>query len=115
VRDLESLRALQEELEDRFGDPPRPVWNLMSIIELRLKALEVGVSSITHEKGIVTVKLIKRLSHDQIRGLFREFRRCRFLPDQILCYFNPKDGLKMIEDLLARLPKFEVPKLVRAK
>ncbi|MCC6444991.1 MAG: transcription-repair coupling factor [Armatimonadetes bacterium] len=112
VRDRESLKALQEEMEDRFGDPPQPVWNLLTIIELRQKALEAGVAGITHEQNKVILKLVKRLTGEQIRGVFRQFPRCRFQPEQVTCYLNPKDGLKLIEEVMSRLPRFKMPQTV---
>src|SRR5262249_52840876 len=41
----EDIAALQEELEDRYGDPPRAVWNALAVLRLRLRAKEAGIAA----------------------------------------------------------------------
>ena len=40
VKNASHLSAVQEELEDRFGDPPKPVWAMLRLLGLRLKMKE---------------------------------------------------------------------------
>ena len=42
----EQIASLQEELCDRFGDPPAPVEALLDLTRLRLRAATGGVSKI---------------------------------------------------------------------
>jgi transcription-repair coupling factor (superfamily II helicase) len=37
VTSLQAIEELREELEDRYGDPPQPVWKALAILRLRLK------------------------------------------------------------------------------
>ena len=56
VRQNDDVARIQEELEDRYGDPPRSVWNLLAIMRLRLRCQEVGIGSIVAEKRRVAVR-----------------------------------------------------------
>ncbi|MGQ9696574.1 MAG: transcription-repair coupling factor [Armatimonadota bacterium] len=47
VRSFEELRQLREELEDRFGDLPSAVWNLLLIVHMRLVAHGAGITAVT--------------------------------------------------------------------
>ena len=53
IRSEEDYLDLQDELIDRFGDPPGPTLNLLSIALLRARASECGVSEINHRSGSV--------------------------------------------------------------
>ena len=46
IRNNESLGRLLDELIDRFGDPPPPVQNLLTVAKIRNVAREVGVKRI---------------------------------------------------------------------
>ncbi|MCR5611066.1 MAG: transcription-repair coupling factor [Clostridiales bacterium] len=50
ICDLDSLRDVQDELIDRYGDIPKPVQNLLEISLLKSEAEEVGISSVTVKK-----------------------------------------------------------------
>jgi transcription-repair coupling factor (superfamily II helicase) len=41
---------VQEEIEDRFGEPPRPVVNLLDVARMKAHARDIGVVSVT-QKG----------------------------------------------------------------
>ena len=53
IRSEEDYLDLQDELIDRFGDPPESAVNLLSIALLRARASECGVSEINHRSGSV--------------------------------------------------------------
>ena len=55
VRDTADVARLQEEFEDRFGDPPPPVWNALALLRLRLRCREVGIESITTDKNKIAI------------------------------------------------------------
>jgi transcription-repair coupling factor (superfamily II helicase) len=50
------LRQINEELRDRFGAPPEPARNLVTLLELKLLAREAGVSSITVLEGDLVLR-----------------------------------------------------------
>ena len=56
VKNVEDVQAVQDELEDRFGDPPKPVWNMLAIIRLRLRCHELGIASIGTLRNQIQVK-----------------------------------------------------------
>lgn len=51
IRTEEDADDVVDELIDRFGDPPRPVNNLISVALLRGKAAQCGISEIS-QKGM---------------------------------------------------------------
>jgi transcription-repair coupling factor (superfamily II helicase) len=71
VRERADVARLQEEFEDRFGDPPPPVWNALALLRLRLTCQEIGIDSIQTEAGKATIafKLGVELPRHAIRPL----------------------------------------------
>lgn len=51
VRQEEQVVDLEDELVDRFGDPPEPVRTLLAVARLRALASSLGVKSITAQPG----------------------------------------------------------------
>ncbi|MBO4384810.1 MAG: transcription-repair coupling factor [Clostridia bacterium] len=47
ISDMDSMRDVQDELIDRYGDIPRPVQNLLEISLLKSEAEDAGLSSVT--------------------------------------------------------------------
>ncbi len=52
LKDLENLRA---ELEDRFGEPPQPVIDLLGLQAVRLTAAALGANAVSYAGGRLTV------------------------------------------------------------
>ncbi len=67
---------VQEELEDRYGDLPRPVQNLLSIARLKALCREMEVASINQQRDRITIKFNPgvRLSPERVSPLQRRFR-----------------------------------------
>ncbi len=76
VRDRADVARLQEEFEDRFGDPPPPVWNALALLRLRLRCQEVGIESITTDKNKITITF-KEASVSPCPTCARSARRSR--------------------------------------
>ena len=51
LRDADEAADLQDELRDRFGDPPDSVYTLLNIALLRTEASRVGISDIAQRQG----------------------------------------------------------------
>ena len=51
VGGLDQIQQLEAELEDRFGPPPQPAFNLMLQLRFKVLAREAGVRSILVENG----------------------------------------------------------------
>jgi transcription-repair coupling factor (superfamily II helicase) len=52
----EEIAAMAQELEDRFGNLPEPVVNLLYQLKLKALALESGVQAISVESGQIVIK-----------------------------------------------------------
>ena len=58
---------LQDELLDRYGEPPKPVENLLSIALIRAMAHEVYVTDLTCRDDVMTMKLYPKAPLDGSR------------------------------------------------
>ncbi|MGQ9780325.1 MAG: transcription-repair coupling factor [Bacillota bacterium] len=76
TRDLRELDEIREEIEDRFGDPPAAVRNLLGVARLKILAKQAGVAQINMERGEVVVKFLAGLtvSDEKALELARRFR-----------------------------------------
>jgi transcription-repair coupling factor (superfamily II helicase) len=55
AREVADLVALREELEDRFGDLPEPLRNLISLQQARIKLGQAGARAVTFRGGRLAV------------------------------------------------------------
>lgn len=62
ITNLDEAGKLEEEVEDRFGDPPAAVRNLIQIARIKVLARFVGVASITTERDHLIIKMLEGLS-----------------------------------------------------
>ncbi|HVK05041.1 MAG TPA: transcription-repair coupling factor [Armatimonadaceae bacterium] len=104
VRQRDDVARLQEEFEDRFGDPPAPVWNALALLRLRLRAQEVGIESITTDAGKIQIVLKKgvRLPTHTIRPLITAFKAQagKFDPDRISVNIVSSKVLNQVEEMV---------------
>jgi len=113
VRKADDAQRVQDEFEDRYGDPPRPVWNLLALLRLRLRCLEVGISSALAEKNRVAVRFSgTHLPPDVIRRLSRTYMQHQFLPDIVYLATpnNPARLLTVVEEMVEVLAKVLPPR-----
>src|SRR6185369_6235630 len=80
VRSLKDIENLQAELEDRFGDPPKPVWEALGVLRLRLRCKEAGIASIRAEGTNVAIRFAAnaRLTPEAVKLLTFAFKGHRF-------------------------------------
>lgn len=76
ARTVEEVRALQQELYDRFGKPPEAALHLLTWLQIKALALRAGVSSVVAEENEFIIRL-PILESDR-----REWLRRRFLRDR---------------------------------
>ncbi|SDC86148.1 transcription-repair coupling factor [Melghirimyces thermohalophilus] len=57
VNTLEEAKDLDEEIEDRFGDLPQPVQNLLRIARLRAYAIRYGIEEIKQQQSEIHIRL----------------------------------------------------------
>ena len=113
VRKTDDVQRIQDEFEDRYGDPPRPVWNLLAILRLRLRCHEVGISSVVAEKRRVAVRFSgTHLTPEIIRKLSRTYMQHQFLPDIVFLATpdTPARMLTVVEEMVEVLAKVLPPK-----
>jgi transcription-repair coupling factor (superfamily II helicase) len=59
AREVADLVLLREELEDRFGDPPEPLLNLIALQQARIKLGQVGARAVSFRGGRLAVTPIE--------------------------------------------------------
>jgi transcription-repair coupling factor (superfamily II helicase) len=59
ARDVGELEELRAELADRFGDPPEPLENLITLQQARIKLGEAGARAVTFRQGRLAVTPIE--------------------------------------------------------
>ena len=114
----ESVQQLQDELEDRYGDPPRTVWNLLAILRLRLRCKEVGIGSVVAEKRRVAVRFRgTHLTPDLIKQLSRKQMQHQFLPDVVFLATSdaPAAMLRTVEEMVEVIAEVLPPVLNEEK
>jgi len=76
VNTLEDADELALEIEDRFGELPDPVRNLVLTTRIKVLARQAGVASIFLEKGMFVIRSLPGIIRDreQYAALVRQFR-----------------------------------------
>ena len=59
ARDVAELEDLRAELADRFGDPPEPLENLITLQQARIKLGEAGAQAVSFRQGRLAVTPIE--------------------------------------------------------
>jgi len=105
VRKVEDIENLQAELEDRFGDPPRPVWDALAVLRLRLRCKEIGIASVKGERIDVTFKFAPsvRLTPDSLKLLAHAFKGHRFTADGVIVPLTSAKVMTQVEEIVAVL------------
>jgi transcription-repair coupling factor (superfamily II helicase) len=63
----EDIKSVRDELRDRYGEPPEPVENLLSVAELRFQARRVGLTDITLQGNHVRFAPVELPDSRQVR------------------------------------------------
>lgn len=109
VRDKADVARLQEEFEDRFGDPPPPVWNALGLLRLRLRCEELGIESIQTEarQVLITFKAGVALPKHTLKPLTAAFKAqgCTFEPGKVVLNIQTAKVLTQVEEVVEYLDK----------
>ncbi len=102
VRSRQDIEELLAELEDRYGDPPRPVWNALEVLRLRLRAKEAGIAAVRGEKREVILRFAPhvRLTPEALRLLTHVFRHHRFTADSVVIGLTSPQVIREVEEML---------------
>ena len=114
----DDVQRIQDELEDRYGDPPRPVWNLLALLRLRLRCEQIGIGAIVAEKRRVAVRFRgTHLTQDGIKKLARTHMQHQFLPDVafLATADSPLKMLQTVEEMIEVIAKVLPPVLQSEK
>src|SRR5690554_1817416 len=83
ISTAEEADEVADEIEDRFGNPPAPVLNLLEIARLKNYAKHLGITAISSERGDIIARPIPGLSinPERIASLLVKFRgQVRYQP-----------------------------------
>ncbi len=102
VKSKDDVQAVQDEIEDRFGDPPKPVWNMLAIIRLRLRCHELGIASISTFRNQIQVNFgpQTRLTPELCNELMKHHRRHWFQPDKLAINPGTPRIISEVEDMI---------------
>jgi len=103
ITDLHEVQGMAQELEDRFGDLPRPVQNLVFLLQIKVQAAQCGVQSVLVEGDHLVLKL-HPLSKETQTQLNRQLNsKARVGRQHIWIPMRPGEGWR--EDLRQVLEK----------
>ncbi len=107
VRSIREIEDLQAELEDRFGDPPRAVWDALAILRLRLRCKDAGIASVKFDAPNVRVQFAPqtRLTPEAVKLLTFAFKGHKFTPDGVTVPLTGPKVLPQVEEILSALEK----------
>src|SRR5450755_3155093 len=103
------LNDVRAELEDRYGEPPAPVRNLLEYATLKLLAMRVGATAIERKRDLVTMKFRQNAEIDpgRLAKFVSSQRGAQFTPDGTLKYVSkavsPGEVLTQLRGLLEEL------------
>jgi transcription-repair coupling factor (superfamily II helicase) len=102
VRSDQDIEGLREELEDRYGDPPKPVWTALSVLRLRLRSMEAGIAAIRGERTEVVIRFAPhaRLSAESIRLLTHLYKKHRFTGESVTFTLTSAKILEEVENMV---------------
>ena len=103
------LNDVRAELQDRYGDPPAPVQNLLEYATLKLLATRVGANAIERKRDLISIRFRENAEIDP--GKLAQFvstqRGAQFTPDGTLKYVSkavaPAEVLAQLRGLLQEL------------
>jgi transcription-repair coupling factor (superfamily II helicase) len=108
------LSDVGAELEDRYGEPPAAVRNLLDYASLKLLAVRVGVNAIERKRDLLTIKFRQNAVIDpgKLARFVSSQRGAQFTPDGMLKFVlkatAAEEVLDHLESLLEMLAA-EVP------
>jgi transcription-repair coupling factor (superfamily II helicase) len=106
--DEAALEETRREIADRFGEPPPAVGRLVEYARLRLRAVRLGVTSITRQAGRVHLRFAEGAPIDieQLLAFVQQSPGASFTPARVLAFAAP-GGDPLLSGLLDLLPRFE--------
>jgi transcription-repair coupling factor (superfamily II helicase) len=103
------LSDVASELEDRYGEPPTAVRNLLEYASLKLLSVRVGVTAIERKREVVTIKFRQNAVIDpgKLAKFVSSQRGAHFTPDGMLKFnlraISASEVLGQLKNLLDQL------------
>jgi transcription-repair coupling factor (superfamily II helicase) len=99
------LANVREELEDRYGQPPAAVANLLEYASLKLQALRVGVTAIDRKRETVSMKFRPDAAIDpaKLARFVSSEPDSQFTPDQTLRFTMKAEGSRDVLNQLRQV------------
>ncbi|HVO79329.1 MAG TPA: transcription-repair coupling factor [Terriglobales bacterium] len=113
VESESQLKDVRAELQDRYGEPPAAVRNLLEYATLKLLAVRVGVTGIERKRDLVNIKFRQNAAIDagKLARFVASQKGTQFTPDGSLKFgikATVADGvLQTLHDLLEELASQE--------
>ena len=105
-RTMDVLEDIDRELKDRFGDLPLPVQNLLSIVEIRIKAEAAGIESIGVVKNAFQMLFASaKLSERAVSRLNRLYPDMEFRRDRLIYKEVSSECVAKTLEILGKLPQ----------
>jgi transcription-repair coupling factor (superfamily II helicase) len=109
VENEKQLSDVSGELEDRYGEPPLPVKNLLEYASLRLLSQRIGVASIERRRDLISVKFTEKADVDPARlaQFVAKNKGSQFTPQGILKFQlasgRPEEVLAGLKEILEQI------------
>ncbi len=99
------LADVAAELQDRYGEPPAAIRNLLDYASLKLLAVRVGVNAIERKKDLVTIKFRPNAVIDpsKLAQFVSSQKGAQFTPDGMLRFSLKKVAAAEVLDALRSL------------
>jgi transcription-repair coupling factor (superfamily II helicase) len=103
VENESQLADVRAEMEDRYGEPPQPVRNLLDYATLRLLCNRVGVTRVERKRDLVSVNFTQNaaVEPEKLARFVSTQRGAQFTPGGTLKF--PVRGAGQAEEVLARI------------
>ncbi len=119
IRDIQDMYDIQEEVEDRFGDIPCALQNLLKVAYIKSVASKCGISAISQKGDIINLycnENISLISKNMIK-LAGKFGKVLLFNSSKVPYFSLKvnklkddEILKLLQELLGAMNNLQVVK-----
>ncbi len=102
VKSVDELQSVQDEMEDRYGDPPRAVWSMLAIIRLRIRCHQLGIESISPFKNQIRINFGPgvRLDLDIRKELSKQYPRHYWEAERLVINPSSPRILSEVEDMV---------------
>ena len=105
IRSHQDIDELREELEDRYGDPPAPVWTALSVLQLRLRCQMNGITAMRGEGQEIHLRFNAkvRMTPDALKRITQSWKKLRFTGDSVIFSLTGPKLVEQAEQMLAVL------------